>query len=103
LRAGEASAAEFVPFTAQTRMSGVDLPGRRLRKGRGRRHRSFVAARGAPSRPRSGAVDEVAREGGTPLVVADGAACSGWCHLKDVVKGGIRSASPSCAAWASAR
>jgi K+-transporting ATPase ATPase B chain len=98
--------AEFVPFTAQTRMSGVDLPQpggvRQLRKGAAdavRRHvERWAAARGA-----AGRVEDVARRGSTPLVVADGRRALGVVELKDIVKGGIRSALPSCAAWASRR
>ncbi|MBP9207145.1 MAG: potassium-transporting ATPase subunit KdpB [Kofleriaceae bacterium] len=88
---GEASRAEFVPFTAQTRMSGVDLPGRRLRKGAADAIARFVAARGGavPAEVQA-AVDEIARQGGTPLVVADEARVLGVVHLKDVVKAGIR-------------
>ncbi len=89
--AGEASRAEFVPFTAQTRMSGVDLPGRRLRKGAADAIARFVAARGGavPAEVQA-AVDDIARQGGTPLVVADEARVLGVVHLKDVVKAGIR-------------
>jgi K+-transporting ATPase ATPase B chain len=83
--------ATFVPFAAQTRMSGVDAGGRRLRKGALDAVIRFVAGEG-------GRVDEttrriaedVARRGATPLVVADGARALGVVELKDVVKGGIR-------------
>ena len=88
--------ASFVHFTAQTRMSGADLPGangqtRQLRKGAAdaiRRHLesmggSFPAALQA-------AVEDVARRGSTPLVVADGARALGVVELKDIVKGGIK-------------
>jgi K+-transporting ATPase ATPase B chain len=82
--------ATFVPFTAQTRMSGADLDGRRIRKGAGEAIERFVRERGGTfgDAVRS-AVDRVAREGGTPLVVADGARVLGVVQLKDIVKGGI--------------
>ena len=83
--------ATFVPFTAQTRMSGVDLDGRRIRKGATDAIEAFVTAEGG-SVPREvvGYVEAIARSGGTPLVVADGARVLGVVHLKDIVKGGIR-------------
>jgi K+-transporting ATPase ATPase B chain len=84
-------AAEFVPFTAQTRMSGVDLDGRRLRKGAGDAVIRFVTSQGgqvpAELRP---ALDRIAREGGTPLAVARDAQVLGVIHLKDTVKEGMR-------------
>jgi potassium-transporting ATPase ATP-binding subunit len=83
--------AHFVPFTAQTRMSGVDIDGRAIRKGATDSVLEFVAARGGSV---NGAVAEIAariaRSGGTPLVVADGPSALGVIHLKDVVKGGMR-------------
>ncbi|RZL06189.1 MAG: K(+)-transporting ATPase subunit B, partial [Rubrivivax sp.] len=80
-----------VPFTAQTRMSGVDLAGRSLRKGAASAVRQHVEALGGhfPAEVAS-AVDEVARRGSTPLVVADGARVLGVIELKDVVKAGIK-------------
>ncbi len=86
----EAGAA-FVPFTAQTRMSGVDLGARRLRKGALDAIARHVEAAGGrvPDDVRRIAED-VARRGATPLVVADGARALGIVELKDVVKGGIR-------------
>lgn len=85
--------AQFVPFTAQTRMSGVDLAGgsRQLRKGAQDAIRKHVEALGG-SFPRevAAAVDEIARRGSTPLVVADGARVLGAVELKDIVKGGIK-------------
>ena len=95
--------ASVVPFTAQTRMSGVDLPGdlgathgvsqpsRPLRKGAVdavRRH--VIALGGAWPETVQRAADEVARRGGTPLAVADGARVLGVVELKDIVKAGIR-------------
>lgn len=90
-RAMEAMGAVFVPFTAQTRMSGVDLGNRQVRKGAASAIRRHIEALGAawPGDVERG-VDEVARRGSTPLVVADGARVVGVVELKDVVKGGIR-------------
>jgi len=83
--------AAFVPFTAQTRMSGVDLDGRVIRKGAADAIEKFLGRQGSalPAEVRH-QVDRIAREGGTPLVVAEGARALGVVHLKDVVKGGIR-------------
>jgi K+-transporting ATPase ATPase B chain len=83
--------ATFVPFTAQTRMSGADVGERRLRKGAADAVAAFVGTRGTtfPDAVRAD-VERVARAGGTPLVVADGAAVLGVVQLKDIVKGGIR-------------
>jgi K+-transporting ATPase ATPase B chain len=83
--------ATFVPFTAQTRMSGVDLDGRRVRKGADDAVQAFVTGQGAayPAPVRT-QVESIARQGGTPLVVADGPRVLGVVHLKDIVKGGIR-------------
>jgi K+-transporting ATPase ATPase B chain len=83
--------ATFVPFSAQTRMSGVDLGDRRVRKGAADAVEAFVGAQGGslPDEVRN-AVGTVAKQGGTPLVVADGPRVLGVIHLKDIVKGGIR-------------
>ena len=99
LRARELTAphARFVPFTAQTRMSGVDLaaydgqPARTIRKGAAENVRTWIETQGGqyPDAVVS-AVDAIARDGGTPLVVADGREVLGVIHLKDVVKGGIK-------------
>jgi K+-transporting ATPase ATPase B chain len=83
--------ARFIPFSAQTRMSGVDLPGRSLRKGTADAIESWVHSRGgAFPRPVRDTVEGIARSGGTPLVVAENARVLGVIHLKDVVKGGIK-------------
>ena len=83
--------ATFVPFSAQTRMSGVNLAGREIRKGAADAIRDWVASKGG-SFPTEvvGFVDTIARQGSTPLVVADGAKVVGVIELKDVVKGGIK-------------
>jgi potassium-transporting ATPase ATP-binding subunit len=83
--------AVFVPFTAQTRMSGVNLNGREVRKGASDTIAKYVTSHGG-SMPKDllMVVDRIARSGGTPLVVAEGARALGVVHLKDIVKGGIR-------------
>src|ERR1700761_7814404 len=87
--------AQFLAFTTQTRMSGVDLPGREIRKGAADAVKNYVEANGGrfPNEV-STAVAEVARRGSTPLVVAEkgeqGARVLGVIELKDVVKGGIK-------------
>jgi K+-transporting ATPase ATPase B chain len=81
----------FVPFTAQTRMSGVDLNGRQIRKGSSDAIEKYLKANaGAMPDQLRGAVDRIARSGGTPLVVAERRRPLGVIHLKDIVKGGIR-------------
>ena len=83
--------ARFVPFTAQTRMSGVDLNGRRVRKGAVDAIEAYVRdAGGALPSALQSAVTDIAKGGGTPLAVADGNEVLGVVHLKDVVKGGIK-------------
>jgi K+-transporting ATPase ATPase B chain len=83
--------AKFIPFTAQTRMSGVSLGNREIRKGATVAIEEYVQSQGGafPDSLRM-EVDRIAREGGTPLVVAEGARALGVIHLKDIVKGGIR-------------
>jgi potassium-transporting ATPase ATP-binding subunit len=83
--------ATFVPFTAQTRMSGVDLDGREVRKGAADAIDAYVRAKGGafPAELRA-SVDAVAKQGGTPLVVAEGPRVLGVVQLKDIVKGGIK-------------
>ncbi len=83
--------AHFIPFTAHTRMSGVDLNGRQLRKGAGDAITAFVKERGGPVPAEfTDAIERIARTGGTPLAVADGRRLLGVIHLKDVVKGGMK-------------
>jgi potassium-transporting ATPase ATP-binding subunit len=83
--------ARFVPFTAQTRMSGVDFDGVEVRKGSADAIDRYLASRRAatPADVRS-RVQEIARSGGTPLVVAEKQRALGVIHLKDIVKGGMR-------------
>jgi K+-transporting ATPase ATPase B chain len=80
----------FVPFTAQTRMSGVDFNGTRLRKGAGDAIESWVAEEGgrAPAELKA-QLDRIGREGGTPLAVARNERVLGVIYLKDVVKEGM--------------
>jgi K+-transporting ATPase ATPase B chain len=83
--------AEFVPFTAQTRMSGVDLNGNRLRKGAGDAVIAFVTAEGGrPPAELQPALDRIGREGGTPLAVARDSQVLGVIYLKDTIKEGMR-------------
>ncbi|MYM98785.1 potassium-transporting ATPase subunit KdpB [Duganella vulcania] len=83
--------AVFVPFTAQTRMSGVDLGDRHVRKGAADTVRQYVDALGQPYPAEvARAVDDVARRGSTPLVVVDAGRVMGVVELKDIVKGGIK-------------
>ena len=82
---------EFIPFTAQTRMSGVDLNGTRIRKGAGDAvKRYLVEAGGSVPGQLDQIVTGIARAGGTPLVVAVNDRALGVIHLKDIVKGGMR-------------
>jgi potassium-transporting ATPase ATP-binding subunit len=83
--------AAFVPFTAQTRMSGVNLNGREIRKGAADAVAKYVTANGGAVSPEvQTIVDRIARSGGTPLVVAEHRRALGVVHLKDIVKGGMR-------------
>ena len=79
--------AEFVPFTAQTRMSGVNLDGHQIRKGAAVSVKQFVG--GSFPVEVDDAVDRVSRAGGTPLVVARSDRALGVIQLKDIVKGGL--------------
>jgi len=80
--------AKFIPFTAQTRMSGVDLDGRQIRKGAADMVRNFIECEFPVEVETS--VATIARSGGTPLVVAERARVLGVIHLKDIVKGGLK-------------
>lgn len=86
-----AMGATFVAFTAQTRLSGVDLPGRTIRKGASDAVKALAEASGQrlPAEVER-AIHEVAKSGGTPLVVAENGRALGVVWLKDIVKGGIR-------------
>lgn len=83
--------AQFVHFSAQTRMSGIDMGGTPIRKGAADAIRKYVEGLGGtfPSAVQA-TVDEVARRGSTPLVVAEGIRVFGVVELKDIVKGGIK-------------
>ncbi len=83
--------ASFVPFSAQTRMSGVNLDGRQIRKGSVQGIENYLLAQGGdfPNDIRP-VVDTIAREGGTPLVVVEGNQVLGVVRLKDIIKGGLR-------------
>jgi K+-transporting ATPase ATPase B chain len=83
--------AHFIPFSAYTRMSGVDFQGRELRKGATDAITNFVKERGGdvPGYFQEMS-DRIARNGGTPLAVADGYRLLGIIHLKDIVKGGMK-------------
>ncbi len=87
----QAMGAKFVAFSAQTRMSGVDLNGREVRKGAADAIEGYVNRLGGsvPAGVQT-VVDTIAKAGGTPLVVAEGQKVLGVIQLKDIVKGGIR-------------
>ncbi|HTZ38999.1 MAG TPA: potassium-transporting ATPase subunit KdpB [Syntrophales bacterium] len=80
--------ARFIRFTAQTRMSGVDVDGRRIRKGASDAVRGFVG--GSFQLGVQGTIDGISQSGGTPLVVAADARVLGVVQLKDIVKGGLK-------------
>ena len=83
--------AVFVAFSAQTRMSGIDVDGREIRKGAADSIATYVKKNGGVVSPELQAiVDRIARAGGTPLVVAERTRPLGVVHLKDIVKGGMR-------------
>jgi len=87
--------ATFVPFTAQSRMSGVDIEGSSIRKGAVDAVLSYVSSLNAAGRPETvreiqAIADEIAKSGGTPLAVVRDGRLMGVVHLKDIVKGGIR-------------
>jgi K+-transporting ATPase ATPase B chain len=83
--------ATFIPFTAQTRMSGVDMDGREIRKGAVDAITKYLTQHGTVlPKEIQAAVETIARSGGTPLVVAENRRALGVIHLKDIVKGGMR-------------
>jgi K+-transporting ATPase ATPase B chain len=82
---------EFVPFSAQTRMSGVNFNGRQVRKGAADAIQRYLQENGGEiPKELQLSVDAIARSGGTPLVVAERNRAIGVIHLKDVVKGGMK-------------
>ncbi len=83
--------ATFIPFTAETRMSGANLPGRQIRKGAAQSIEEYIKEQKGlfPSEVQS-SVEIISRKGGTALVVTEGKNVLGVIHLKDIVKGGIR-------------
>jgi len=83
----ELPGAQFVPFTAQTRMSGVNFEGQQIRKGAATAVKQFVG--GTLPKEVENAVENISRSGGTPLVVATQSRALGVIHLKDIVKGGL--------------
>jgi K+-transporting ATPase ATPase B chain len=82
----------FVPFTAQTRMSGVNLDGREIRKGASDAIAKYISAVNGNGLPKEvqATVEQIARSGGTPLVVSENKQALGVIYLKDIVKGGIK-------------
>ena len=91
IRGREVAGEQFVPFTAQTRMSGVNFEGSELRKGAQDAIKKWVEAAGSsfPSEVQA-KVEEISKAGGTPLVVAENGKVLGVIYLKDIVKGGIK-------------
>jgi K+-transporting ATPase ATPase B chain len=91
LRERDLTGATLVAFSANTRMSGVDIDGRKIRKGAADAVANWILTQGG-SRPASldEVIERIARSGGTPLLVAEGATAIGVIHLKDVVKEGMR-------------
>lgn len=83
--------ATFIPFTAETRMSGANLPGRQVRKGAAHSIQEYISKKGGifPDSVQKD-VDAISRKGGTALVVCEEKQILGVIHLKDIVKGGIR-------------
>ena len=82
---------EFISFSAKTRMSGVNIDGREIRKGAADAIKAYVVERGGKfSEQCSEAVKKISEQGGTPLVVAEGAKVLGVIHLKDIIKQGVK-------------
>ncbi|NIJ64263.1 K+-transporting ATPase ATPase B chain [Sphingomonas leidyi] len=91
IRGRELNGAEAIAFSAHTRMSGIDIDGRQIRKGAASAVRAHVEKLGGVFPQEVGKiVDEVSRRGSTPLVVADGVQVLGVIELKDIIKGGIK-------------
>jgi K+-transporting ATPase ATPase B chain len=82
--------AQFIPFSAQTRMSGVDFEGHQIRKGAVDAVLAYAGKTAAPPADLTPIVERISRAGGTPLAVAKDGRILGVIHLKDIVKGGIR-------------
>jgi K+-transporting ATPase ATPase B chain len=83
--------ATFIPFSATTRMSGVDMGGREIRKGAVEAIENYLKEKGSALPPEvKAATVEIAKQGSTPLVVAENGQALGVIHLKDIVKGGIK-------------
>jgi K+-transporting ATPase ATPase B chain len=91
IRGREVQGEEFVPFTAQTRMSGVNFEGTQLRKGAQDAVRKWVESAGGvfPAQVQA-KIEEISKAGGTPLTVAENGKVLGVIYLKDIVKGGIK-------------
>ena len=103
----EEATAEFVPFTAQTRMSGLDVDGRAVRKGAGSAVAAWVGGRAACPRRSTATIDRIGKQGGTPLVVAERATasprgCSASSSCPTWSSPAWPSGSRRCARWASA-
>ena len=91
LRGRELQGAQTIAFSAHTRMSGIDIDGRQIRKGAASTMRSHIESQGGVfPRELDTLVNDVARRGSTPLVVAEGNKVLGVVELKDIVKGGIK-------------
>lgn len=83
--------ATFIPFTAETRMSGANLPGRQIRKGAAISIKEYILEQKGVFPPEvMQSVEEISRKGGTALVVTENKSVLGVIHLKDIIKGGIR-------------
>jgi len=83
--------ATFIPFSAHTRMSGVDLPDRVIRKGALDAIEKYLTSQHSQLDPQvKTIVEDIAKKGGTPLVVTEGPKALGVIHLKDIVKGGMK-------------
>jgi len=83
--------AKFIPFSAHTRLSGVNMDGRQIRKGASDAVENFVKQNGGSFPPgATREIEAISKQGGTPLVVAENGKTLGVIHLKDIVKGGIR-------------